>query len=62
MVSADVALKASMYFWMMMFIGYVAATNPSFACAESTPPRAFATIDCVNSNLPSHAVRASSAA
>ena len=25
MVSADVALKASMYFWMMMFIGYAAA-------------------------------------
>ena len=24
MVSADVALKASMYFWMMMFIGYAA--------------------------------------
>ena len=30
MVSADVALKASMYFWMMMFIGYAASAHHSF--------------------------------
>ena len=39
MVSADVALKASMYFWMMMFIGYAATdtlppTTILFACLD----------------------------
>jgi hypothetical protein len=40
MVSADVALKASMYFWMMMFIGYVAATHPFFLRLLNRPNRA----------------------
>ena len=34
MVSADVALKASMYFWLMMMIGYVAAAQWSFFVHE----------------------------
>jgi len=44
MVSADVALKASMYFWMMMFIGYVAAAQLTaqfqFAFSRYPPPAA----------------------
>ena len=43
MVSADVALKASMYFWMLMMVGYVAAL-PIFVLLSSTERAAHTTI------------------